>query len=1083
MTRLLVVDDREENLYLLRVLLEGNGYQVDMVRHGAEALLKARQAPPDLIVSDLLMPVMDGFTLLRQWKADERLKRIPFVVYTATYTDPSDERLALDLGADAFIIKPAEPEEFIARLKEVIKEATATDLVARRGPEIEAEVLLQEYSEILVHKLEDKLMEAEEATRRAQRSEERLRLALDAGGMGMWDWDLVTGEMVWCENHARLFGLQPEEFDGRYETFRRLIHPDDLPELEAEVADARTQHAIFQHEYRIRWPDGSEHWIAGRGRCFNDATGQPVRMCGTVRDITERKRTGNALISANRRLNDIIEFLPDATVVIDTDKKVIAWNRALEEMTGVDKKEIIGKPDSVCTIPFYGESRPYLLDLIDASDKDLESKYGYIERKGNILYAETYLPRVYGGRGAFVFATGAPLFDIHGNRVGAIESIRDITESKKKEEALIESQQQLTNIIDFLPDATLVIDKAGKVIAWNRAIEEMTGIPAADMLGKDNFEYALPFYGERRPILIDLVFRPREEAEAEYVNVEKRENVLSGEAYMPALRDGEAYLFGKASALFDSKGNLVGAIESIRDISERRHVEEALVRAEEKYRSIFENAMEGIYQTTLSGRCISINPAFANILGYDSPEEVLNTITDLSHQLYVKPEHRAELLRLLNQQSMVHNFETQFYRKDGSIAWVTLNIRAVRDKTGQVSYLEGTAEDISDRKVLENRLVQAQKMEAIGALAGGIAHDFNNILAPIIGYSELALREISEDTRLHRNIEQVFRSGCRAKDLVKQILTFSRKTEQEFRPVQVSMLVKETLQMLRSTLPSTIEICQNIDEDAADITVMADPTQIHQVLMNLCTNAAHAMREKGGVLSVALATMDMGSAPGTEIPGLEDGYYLRLSVSDTGHGMDEAIRQRIFEPYFTTKGADEGTGLGLAVVYGIVKSVRGGIAVSSRLGEGASFHVFFPIAETIEVASADIAAPLLTGSGRILVVDDEKYVVEILKEMLEKLGYQVTARYSSTDALGAFQAQHEHFEMVITDQTMPQMTGTELAKEFLKIRPDIPIILCTGFSEMVDEAKARKIGIKAFLMKPVALQQLAQQMQRLLNQE
>jgi CheY-like chemotaxis protein len=253
--------------------------------------------------------------------------------------------------------------------------------------------------------------------------------------------------------------------------------------------------------------------------------------------------------------------------------------------------------------------------------------------------------------------------------------------------------------------------------------------------------------------------------------------------------------------------------------------------------------------------------------------------------------------------------------------------------------------------------------------------------------------------------------------------------------------------------------------------------------MNLCTNAAHAMREKGGVLSITLAKVDIDSTSGAEIPGLEAGSYLRLSISDTGHGMDEEVRQRIFDPYFTTKGPDEGTGLGLAVVYGIVEDLSGGITVSSNPGVGTTFQVFFPITETNETTSVTLTDRLPTGHGRILLVDDEKFVVEMLKEMLGQLGYEVAARYSSADALEVFQAEPERFDLVITDQTMPHMTGTDLAKQMRKIRPDIPIVLCTGFSAMIDEARAKKIGIKAFLMKPVAVQQLAEEVHKLLNQE
>lgn len=891
----------------------------------------------------------------------------------------------------------------------------------------------------------------------------------------------LDGRMIFLNGAGqRMLGILPDDITKR--AVMDVIPDESMSRVKNELLQTALKEGRWEGELQYRnLLTGILIDVHAMVFTIRSPDGEPLYLANVSLDITERKRAENALISKNRELNDIIEFLPDATIVIDKEGKVIAWNRAIEEMTGTDKKDVLGKPHRAASVYFYGEERPSLLNLLDTSDEDLKSRYCYVDKKGKTLYAETFVPCIYGGKGATVFATAAPLFDVDGNRVGAIESIRDITESKKKEEAVLRSEQQLSDIINFLPDATFVIDKEGRVIAWNRAMEEMTGIQAGEMLGKDNFEYALPFYGERRPILIDLVLRPREELEAEYDYVERKGAVIAGEAYMPALRGGEAYLFGKAGALFDPKGNLTGAIESIRDITERRRVEEALVQAKEQFRGIFENSMDGIYQSTPEGRFISVNPAFSQILGYDTPEEVLSTITDIPAQIYAYPEHRAKLLRLINEQGRVLNFETRFLRKDKSIAWVTLNVRAARDKTGRIDYLEGTAKDITERKILEDRLVQMQKTEAIGTLAGGIAHDFNNILAPIIGYSEMSLRELPADSRLHLFIEQVLRSAFRAKDLVKQILTFSRKTEQERKPVQVSSLVEETHQMLRATLPTTIEINQKIDKAAAKLTVMADPTQIHQVLMNLATNAAHAMRKTGGVLSITLDKADIDSTLGTEIPGLDDGSYLRLTVADTGLGMSEEVMQRVFDPYFTTKGPEEGTGLGLAVVYGIVKGLSGGITVSSKPGEGAAFQVFFPTAEVSQTASIAVSGRLPSGSGRILVVDDEQYVAEMLKEMLEHLGYQVTVRYSSIDALKVFQAQHARLDLVITDQTMPHMTGPDLAKEILKIRPDIPIILITGFSEMIDEFRARKLGIKGFLMKPVALRQLAEEVKKHLD--
>jgi nitrogen-specific signal transduction histidine kinase/CheY-like chemotaxis protein len=392
-------------------------------------------------------------------------------------------------------------------------------------------------------------------------------------------------------------------------------------------------------------------------------------------------------------------------------------------------------------------------------------------------------------------------------------------------------------------------------------------------------------------------------------------------------------------------------------------------------------------------------------------------------------------------------------------------------------------QDITERKQLEAQLNQARKLEAIGTLAGGIAHDFNNILMPIIGYCELSLNEMPKEERIRHNLEQVLLSADRARDLVKQILTFSRKREHESKPVKVSLLVKETLRLLGSALPATIEIRENVDASAMDATIMADPIQIHQVLMNLCTNAYHAMRAKGGVLSITLKNVDIEPGAETAIADLGPGAYLKLTVADTGHGIDEETRQRIFDPYFTTKGPLEGTGLGLATVYGIVKNLRGGIAVFSEPGEGAAFDVYFPRTKEIQATEVDIPVTPPTGKGLILLVDDEKPIVDMLKEMLESLGYEVAERYSSLDAIQAFKAHPESFDLVITDLTMPHLTGIDLAKEILKIRADTPMILCTGFSETIDENEAKLLGIRAFLMKPISLRDLAVAVSKILVED
>lgn len=378
-----------------------------------------------------------------------------------------------------------------------------------------------------------------------------------------------------------------------------------------------------------------------------------------------------------------------------------------------------------------------------------------------------------------------------------------------------------------------------------------------------------------------------------------------------------------------------------------------------------------------------------------------------------------------------------------------------------------------DKRMIEKQLNQIQKMEAIGTLAGGIAHDFNNILAPIIGYAELAMQGVPEKSRIKADLGQILMAANRAKELVMQILSFSRQTEQEPKPIQVSLIVKEAAKFLRASLPSTIEIKVVIAPDAMQSKIIADPTRLHQVLMNLCVNAGHAMLDGGGRLEMKLSNADVDEEFVLQYPGAKPGRYLKLTVADTGHGMDQEIIQRIFEPYFTTKGPGQGTGLGLSVAYGIVKGCGGWIDVESKRGKGSTFDVLLPVIERPAEPEREPGPVDFCCSGRVLLVDDEEAIVRLGKEMLEKFGFEVVAMCSSIEALDIFRSAPESFALVITDLTMPGMTGMGLARSLLEARPGLPIILCTGFSDEIDAEKARECGFSGFIMKPMSMTELA----------
>ncbi len=408
-------------------------------------------------------------------------------------------------------------------------------------------------------------------------------------------------------------------------------------------------------------------------------------------------------------------------------------------------------------------------------------------------------------------------------------------------------------------------------------------------------------------------------------------------------------------------------------------------------------------------------------------------------------------------------------------------ISPLKNSDGTLVGCVQVAKDITDKLVLESRLQQAQKMEAIGTMAGGIAHDFNNILTPILGFTELILKADPPREAITGYIQTIHEAAGRAKKLVQQILTFSRQLPTEKRPLQPQPIIKETLRLLRSSLPKTIEIRTDIAADCGQVT--CDPTQLQQILMNLCANAYHAMRETGGVLAIGLRSVDIGKQDSI-IPGqeMETGSYVRLEVSDTGCGMSPEIREKIFEPYFTTKDKGEGTGLGLAVLHGIVRSHDGHVNVYSEPGKGSTFHVYLPRIDNEKSLSPDNdTRPVPGGSERVLVVDDEESVTELLSAILTELGYQVTVANSGEEALQLFLEAQDHFDLLLTDMTMPHLTGLDLCRQIQAVRPEMPIILCTGFSELVNREKAADLGIRCFLMKPIRLHRLATAMRTALS--
>lgn len=527
---------------------------------------------------------------------------------------------------------------------------------------------------------------------------------------------------------------------------------------------------------------------------------------------------------------------------------------------------------------------------------------------------------------------------------------------------------------------------------------------------------------------------------------------------------------------------LLSLLERIFDIIDLRvaknQAEKRLRESENRFRAIFETAQDAIYMKDRDRKYVLVNPKAENFLGFTASELIGHTAEEFFS------EDGAAIVKASD--NRVLSGETVEEERTMLVNGAPLTFHVVRvpmqDGSGRVAGICVIARDITEKLKMEAQLAQAQKMEAIGTIAGGIAHDFNNILGAIVGYTELAQLDLTKDSTARAHLDAMLLAAKRATDLVKQILAFSHQDGQKAKPIHLTPIVKTSLELMRASLPTTINIHPKIANDTG--VVSANSTQVQQVLMNLITNAAHAMSEEGGDLTVSLENIDFDRDQPAEIGHLDSGPYVMLTVMDTGHGMDEKTQQRIFDPYFTTKDQGVGTGLGLAVVQGIVTKTGGSITVESEPGAGTTFRVFLPRIgnEAVKSERSGTQKPLPQGRECILFVDDEWSLVNVSQQMLKKLGYKVIARTNPLEALEVFRAQPDEIDLVVTDQTMPHMTGDILARQILQLKPGIPIIICSGFSEKMNKEKARAMGIRQFVMKPIVMMELAQTIRRILDE-
>ncbi len=865
------------------------------------------------------------------------------------------------------------------------------------------------------------------AEQRAQYSEHRPAEAQSFAHLGHWDWNIATGVLSWSDEIYRLFGLTPQSFSPTYEAFLSRVHPEDRQDVIDAVNQSIRNHTRYRIDHRIILPDGSERLVHEEGEATYDHNGEPLHMIGIVQDMTMHEKT-------EREFRNILEAAPDGIVLVDQTGTIVLVNAQTELLFGYGREELLNQPVEMLIPDRFRADHPQKRDSFFSKSvtRPMGSKLDLLakRRDGTELAVEISLAHVQ--RGAQTLVTAG---------------IRDISERRAAQLKLRESEQRYQALANMSPVGIFRTDARGRCVYVNQRWSEITGITPEQAAGTGWAKALDP--------------RDRKRVAREWENATRRGAPFHSE-YRFCLPNGEErWVYGQASRETNGEGQLTGFVGTITDITPLKIADRDIRESDARFRQLVDNINHAFWITDWKKRkLLYVSPAYARIFGRSCESLHANR---LSWRELIHPEDHEWVSNAFRQGALLGEateHEYRILRDDGQVRWVHDAAIPVFDNEGAVDRIIGIAEDITDKKLadqeresLAEQLRHAQKMEAVGTLASGVAHDFNNILTAIMGYAEVA--QLSEpDGIISDALNGISRATAQAVDITRSLLTFSRKTSALKTPLQIGHVVEDTVGMLRQMIPSSVTISANVSE-ATDLWVLVDKTQIQQVVMNLAINARDAMPDGGALTLTVTRRCDVGCE------------YAVLVVSDTGSGMSPEVMERLFEPFFTTKTRGQGTGLGMAIVHGVIQDHDGDISVKSAPDKGTRITITLPTClpgkpdHTRETGTLDH----LDASGcTVLLAEDNDQIRSVTKAALGKAGFHVIAAASGTEAVSLFDKHRDQIDLLLLDVDLPGRTGISCLNIIRKTRPDLGAVIITGNANFTLEAQS--LANVTLLLKP-----------------